>query len=128
MTRIHQPPPKKRRGAQPGNQNNLKHGFYTRQFREKERKILDQLPISDLQEEMKTLRAYLRRYLKELDLIAPGDHQAVQDTLFTVCLVSSQLVALARVQNRSQFYSLESGFIRAWAKSLMEEDEKESKE
>jgi hypothetical protein len=133
MSHLHQPPPPKKtrgarparsRGAQPGNNNALKHGYYTRQFLEKERKALDQIPISDLQEEMKILRAFLRRYLKELDAIAPGDHKAVQDTLYTVCLVSSQLVALARVQSRGQFFTAETGFIRAWAKSLMEGEPK----
>ena len=111
--------PARTRGAQPGNRNALKHGFYTPRFHQQERKALEQLPISDLQEEIKLLRAFLRRYLQELESITPGDHKAVQDAIFTACLVSSQLVALARVQNRGQFFTAESGFIRAWAESLM---------
>jgi hypothetical protein len=129
MPRIHQPPPKKRRGGQPGNANAIKHGFYTRHFRGQEIKVLDQLPVAELQDEMEALRAFLRRYLKELDTIAPGDLRAAQNALFTACLVSSQLTAMARVQARGGIFAAESRLIREWAKALVaEEREKTQKE
>jgi len=53
----------KRRGALPGNQNALKHGFYSRRFRELETNDLDILQ-ADLLNEIAGLRVAGRRILE----------------------------------------------------------------
>jgi hypothetical protein len=55
---------RRRRGAQPGNRNALKHGFYSRIFTPIDRKDLDRLPPSDLQAEINLLRVYIRRVIE----------------------------------------------------------------
>jgi uncharacterized protein YjcR len=56
--------PKRRRGAQPGNLNALKHGFYARQFHQAELNDLDQLVSSGLQDEIAMLRLIIRRVVQ----------------------------------------------------------------
>jgi hypothetical protein len=51
------PPKKRSRGAQPGNFNALKHGFYSRQFRSREHIDLDALLTEDIAECLATLKA-----------------------------------------------------------------------
>jgi uncharacterized protein YjcR len=54
-------PPKKNKGGAPlGNRNALKHGFYSREFKLKERKDLEAFDIH-LDDEIKLLRIYMRR-------------------------------------------------------------------
>ena len=45
-------PVKKRRGAQPGNLNALKHGFYSRSFKELENSDLEAMLAQDLESEI----------------------------------------------------------------------------
>jgi hypothetical protein len=54
----------RKRGAQPGNLNALKHGFYSRQFRSRERVDLDTLLSLDLTDEIHLLRILMRRLLE----------------------------------------------------------------
>lgn len=54
----------RKRGAQPGNLNALKHGFYSRQFRSRERVDLDALLSLDLIDEIHLLRILMRRLLE----------------------------------------------------------------
>jgi hypothetical protein len=50
-----------KRGAQPGNTNSLKHGFYSRRFRELELSDLDVIGAK-LADEVALLRVLMRRY------------------------------------------------------------------
>jgi hypothetical protein len=55
-------PPKKTRGAQPGNQNALTHGFYSRKFKPAELNDLDTIEdTSGVEDEIKLLRIFMRR-------------------------------------------------------------------
>ena len=54
-------------GAQPGNTNALRHGFYSRQFRQGELDDLDLINMNDLITEIASLRAYTRRMLELSD-------------------------------------------------------------
>lgn len=58
---------KKKRGAQPGNLNALKHGFYSEQFRETEVEDLESLLDGGLKDEIALLRVMLRRFLQVKD-------------------------------------------------------------
>jgi hypothetical protein len=52
---------KRSRGAQPGNINALKHGYYARKFREMESGDLDLLMMDGLESEINMLRVMTRR-------------------------------------------------------------------
>jgi hypothetical protein len=54
-------PPKKRRGAPPGNQYALKHGFYSRGMTRLEVKDLETALSTDLEDELALLKVMLRR-------------------------------------------------------------------
>jgi hypothetical protein len=51
----------KRRGAQPGNLNALKHGFYSRSFKDLENSDLETMLAQDLESEIAMLRVVVRR-------------------------------------------------------------------
>jgi hypothetical protein len=57
---------KKKRGAQPGNKNSLKHGIYSSDTRFREARLLDTLPLTDLSPEINLYRALTDRYLDSL--------------------------------------------------------------
>jgi uncharacterized protein YjcR len=55
-------PPKRTRGGQPGNQNALTHGFYSRKFKPAELNDLDTIEdTSGVEDEIKLLRIFMRR-------------------------------------------------------------------
>jgi hypothetical protein len=51
----------RRRGAQPGNFNAVKHGFYARQFLTSDIQDLKKYKFEGLSEEIKLMRVYIRR-------------------------------------------------------------------
>lgn len=55
------PNSKRPRGAQPGNTNAVKHGFYSRKFRPQELDDLDLLLSGNLEDEIAMLRVIIRR-------------------------------------------------------------------
>ena len=56
--------PERKRGAQPGNKNALKHGFYSDQFKQAERRALNDIPMADLTGEIELMRVQMHRCLK----------------------------------------------------------------
>lgn len=54
----------RKRGAQSGNRNAFKHGFYSDQFKLAERMNLSQVAQADLSAEIELFRVELRRYLE----------------------------------------------------------------
>jgi hypothetical protein len=63
----------KRRGAQPGNLNALKHGFYSRSFKDLENKDLEVMLAQDLESEIAMLRVVARRAFELSTAPAEGD-------------------------------------------------------
>ena len=59
-------PGRKRRGGQLGNHNALKHGYYSSIFKATERRLLDQLPLTDLSAEIELIRVTNKRFLQAL--------------------------------------------------------------
>ena len=53
--------PTKKKGAQPGNQNALKHGFYSSYFRPAEKRDFSRFDDETLESEINLLRSMLRR-------------------------------------------------------------------
>ena len=56
-----QPPPSRKRGAQPGNTNALRHGFYSRYLHQLELDDLDQIVSEDMDGEIALVRSLIRR-------------------------------------------------------------------
>lgn len=57
----------KSRGAQPGNKNALRHGFYANKFTQDENTRLDEQPITSMTAEIALLRVCLDRLAEQID-------------------------------------------------------------
>jgi len=92
-----QPKPPRSPGAQPGNTNALKHGFYSRQLKRLDHLDLESCRFAGLNDEITVLRVYLRR------LIELGkDLHSFPEMLSLVrvmCLASTSLTRLLKTQN-----------------------------
>ena len=91
---------KRRRGAQPGNTNALKHGFYSAKFRDPETFDLNSLEITDLESEINAMRVYTRRMLELADGIDNLDHAI--SILYALSMSSGRVAMLARTQQLLQ--------------------------
>ncbi len=88
---------KRRRGAPMGNTNALKHGFYSRSFREIDCRDLDKIHFSGLQDEITMLRVYIRRVTEMSDLITTFSDAV--GLLRVLSLASISLIRLLATQN-----------------------------
>ena len=88
---------KRNRGAQPGNTNALKHGFYSRRFRNGELADLDIFEDTNLQDEIGMLRVYLRRLLEMAEGIE--DTRQAAAILDKISLVALRISSIARAQH-----------------------------
>jgi len=90
---------KRKRGAQPGNRNALKHGFYSDQFDQVERQKLGLLPKMDLTGEIDLLRIQMYRYLMaETEALPHMDYETRHQALRTHSLAADTLSRLIRTQ------------------------------
>lgn len=104
----------RRPGAQPGNKNAMKHGFYARRFTADEIKRLDGQEPTDVKAEIALIRTCLDRLTEQLDFDAiyqPGkdengapittdirdDHYLKQ--LNTLALMTQSIATLARTEH-----------------------------
>ncbi|MDD5371474.1 MAG: hypothetical protein PHQ40_20540 [Anaerolineaceae bacterium] len=87
----------RKRGAQPGNTNAYKHGFYSRWFRELELAELEKVPLRGVQDEIDMLRVLMRR-LFELATSGSPELDTVSKALTTLGKASYHLGALLKVQ------------------------------
>lgn len=92
------PSPKRHRGAQPGNINALKHGFYTRRFNQTDLADLESTDYHGLMEEIAIIRLYARRLI-ELENQST-DITQVANILRILCLAS---LTITRLVKTSQF-------------------------
>jgi len=93
-------PPKvaKQRGAQPGNTNALKHGFYSRLFRQLEHSDLETAFDSGLEDEISMLRVATRRFFDMANGCENPDQAA--KTLSVLGLAATRLASLLRAQRQ----------------------------
>ena len=86
---------KRKRGAQPGNRNALKHGFYASKFSQQELASLDTLQIG-LVDEIILLRLMMRRVVEQA-----GAQESTLDewsiTLQRLSLVANRLARLLKI-------------------------------
>lgn len=88
---------KRKRGAQPGNLNAYKHGFYSRRFRAIELSDLSTVLTDDLDDEIALLRVIMRRVFD----FADSDAESLDDwsmALSTLGAAATRLAGLLRTQ------------------------------
>ena len=116
--------PKRRRGAQPGNLNALKHGFYSRYFKASEVEAIQGLPGDDLGEEIAALRVIIRRVLALSSNI--DDVNTGLRLLSTFSAAAAQLSGLVKIQSVIQHSDTEDSFENALRQAILEWHEKKA--
>ncbi len=109
---------KRHRGAQPGNANSRKHGFYSAQLLPLEKKALEEIPVTDLQAEINILRVFLQRFMDSQKDNPSRDFETCRLSLLTACFAANQIAGLVRIQARSKGYLLERSQVKAWLDQL----------
>jgi hypothetical protein len=89
---------KRNHGAQPGNKNAFKHGFYTQHFTPEEINLLDRLD-DDLIHEIKVLRAYVHR----LSTMLEGKDDYSENDLAKLTLLNSICVTIGGLTSTRAF-------------------------
>ena len=89
----------RKRGAQPGNRNAIKHGFYSDQFKQAEKMSLSLVQSADLTDEIQLFRVQFRRYL-EAETVALGrmDYETRLQALHIFSLAAECFNRLVRTQ------------------------------
>ena len=88
---------KRKRGAQPGNTNALKHGFYSPRFSPLELRDLDTALADGLDDEIALLRVTIRRVF-DLATDEGEDSETWFKALSTLGMASTRLAGLLRTQ------------------------------
>lgn len=87
---------KKKRGGQPRNVNALRHGFYSRQFKDGEVTDLDVLISEGLSDEINMLRVITRRVMELADDVEKLD--TAVEVLGALGLAATRLAGLLKIQ------------------------------
>jgi hypothetical protein len=91
--------PARRRGGQPRNINARKHGFYSRHFKDRERKLLESLDPADISAEIELIRVTCARFLSSWNQSnGASDYEASLTALRAVNLSSQTIAMLLRAQ------------------------------
>ena len=86
-------------GAQPGNVNALKHGFYSRAFNERELSDLDAALETGLQSELAMLRVATRRFFELANNAEDQNLEEAGQTLALLSMAAGKLAAITRIQH-----------------------------
>jgi len=89
----------RKRGAQPGNRNAIKHGFYSDGFKQAERMSLGLIQHMDLTDEIQLFRVLLRRCLEaETVTLEQMDYATRLQALHIFSLAAESFNRLVRTQ------------------------------
>lgn len=88
----------RQRGAQPGNTNARKHGFYSSRLLPDEVKDLDDFEPVDMSGEIDLIRTQLRRLLEDANA-QPSSFQQRIDLIRVICIAVRSLSRLIRTHN-----------------------------
>ena len=91
---------KKKRGAQPGNNNALQHGLYSAAFKAEENRLLGESSATDLTAEIELIRVMNTRFLESLQTSQPLDPETQLSALRVVTLSSQAIMGLIRLQSQ----------------------------
>lgn len=89
--------PRRKRGAQPGNRNAYKHGFYARPFSRQEINSLDDVQ-NGMADEIAMLRLLMRRIMEQAEEKDGGLQETLQ-TLQRLSLVANRLAKLIKIHH-----------------------------
>jgi hypothetical protein len=98
----------RRPGAQPGNKNALKHGFYTRRFTKRDLNGVESINAKSLAEEIALIRVFTRRLVESTDPSA--DIYELAGVLRALCLASVTITRVIKAHaflanNPSDYYA-----------------------
>ena len=88
---------RRKKGAQPGNLNALKHGFYSRQFRERELTDLEEIDAEGLENEIAMLRVMMRRLMERVNHCEDLDQ--LNAVVGTLGMAASRLASMLRTES-----------------------------
>jgi len=88
---------RRKKGAQPGNLNALKHGFYSRQFQERELTDLEEIDAEGLENEIAMLRVMMRRLMERINNCE--DLEQLNAVVGTLGMASSRLASMLRTES-----------------------------
>ncbi len=102
------PPSSRHKGGQPGNNNALKHGFYTRRFRKRDLSGVESINLKNLAEEIALIRIFTRRMVEES--VQDPDYYDNISVLRAICLASGTITRVIKTQSflandRSDFFA-----------------------
>jgi hypothetical protein len=110
---------KKKRGGQSGNNNALKHGFYSRLYKEREKKILTQLPPTALQGEIDLARVNNRHVLEAL-INTPGlTFEQKISAARVISFGNANIASLTRTQFQTARFTSDASETEEWFKKLL---------
>jgi hypothetical protein len=89
---------KKKRGAQPGNNNALHHGLYSTAYQSRASRTLDEFPASDLTAEIELIRVMTARFVESVHSGAQLDPETQLSALRAVTLSVQAISSLLRLQ------------------------------
>jgi hypothetical protein len=89
-------PSPRRRGAQLGNINALKHGFYTRRINQRDISGVENTNIKGLAEEIALIRIFTRKLVESCD--PSTDLYDLAGTLRAICLASTTITRIIKAQ------------------------------
>jgi hypothetical protein len=113
---------KRKRGAQPGNQNALKHGFYSRAFRQLEMSDLQSV-LAGLEGEIQAMRIFTRRVLDLADGV--DDLKTAIQMLYALGTATNNTASLLKVHSK---LSGDGGMAEALSQAIREVLEEKRKE
>jgi hypothetical protein len=109
---------RRKRGAQPGNSNHLKHGLYAHPPLPFEIKDSSRIPVTDLSAEISTYKEFILAYGRAALPDASTDLEAARKTLLALAYAANQLATLTRFQYHAQLYTASSQSLEKWVASL----------
>ncbi len=119
----------RKRGAQFGNQNAFKHGFYSQHFKAEECRILSQMSLTDPSGEIELVRIQLKRFLEAQNALSqPLDLESQTSLLRAVTLSTESINSMIRTQIVLSRVSKESDEITEKLLEITPEDENLSSE
>ena len=86
----------RRPGAQFGNMNALRHGFYTRRFKQRDLSGVESTSIKGLAEEIALIRIFTRKLIESANPSA--DLYELAGVLRTICLASATITRIIKAQ------------------------------
>jgi len=112
---------KRKRGGQPGNTNALKHGFYTRLFKGRERQLFSLIPENDTRGEIELTRVSNRRILQAMYENPNLSYEQILAGARAISQGNALIAGLNRARFQASLAASEAREMETWLRSLLEE-------